>query len=104
MARTSKQSLTVSGGIDVQKPLVKEYIDPDAKVESFLKERLPHVAYSVPHIKPISKSKDGRSARYRVNWWRESHEDGNFIVTGDIVHSDLYEVSQTKSGMELKKL
>jgi hypothetical protein len=97
----AKEGLVVADAIDLQKPLVKDYVDPDLALDNFLKLRLPHVPRATTQCKLVYRSKDGSRIHFRVNWWREDASEDSFVGKYSIVHSAFYEVKATRNGYEL---
>jgi len=99
----AKTGLAATNSIDLHKPLVKDYVDPDLALDEFMQLHLPHVPYSIPQCKLVSKSSDGKIKRYRINWWREEY-DGGFVPTIKLTHSATFEVTETFGAYALKEI
>lgn len=100
----AKGGLAVADALDLRKPLVKDFVDPDREVENFVQIRLPHIPYAKAHCKLLYRSKDNQTIRYRVNWFSEKTEAGCIVPLRSIVHSRYYELRIKSSGPELVDL
>lgn len=88
---TKKNKAITTSAIDMRKPLVKDFIDPDKAVLDFLLTRLPHVSKAKPKVNRVYQSQDKSLNRFRVNWWTD---DG-------IVKSGYYEVILKEGAFDL---
>ncbi len=76
--------------LDRTKPLVKEFFDRNAEIETYLKVRLPHLPhYDKVKINRLYTKSDGVTHLYRVNW---------FAMDGTIPLSQHVEVITNKNG------
>lgn len=79
-----------------KKPLVKEFFDRDAEIVNHLQTRLTHVPQAVAKINKLYTCKDGRTHKYRVNWYADVVHD--FMTTKQIVASQYITVITNKEG------
>jgi hypothetical protein len=79
----TKTSLSLSA-IDLKKPLVKDFVDPDKAIEDFVLNRLPEFPRTRIKLCLTYQSKDKTLYRFRVNWINSE---------GRIVNSKCYEVN-----------
>ena len=100
----SKQSITsIIEGIDFDKPLVRDFVDKNTIVLNFLSTRLPHVPHAYPKFNLVYVSKDKKTAKYRVNWYREEIEGVARMLK--IVHSQYIQVmSMNDNSLEMLDL
>lgn len=92
MGKTKDSNLAVLDPVDTVKPVVKEFVDRDMEVRSFILSRLSHVPRSTVVLKKVYQSKDEQIYRYRVNYHTSDHSDGQLVPNNRIVASRYVEV------------
>ena len=83
--------------IDLQKPVVKEFVDKNQQLSNFLEIRLPHVPYCIPKMICVFESKDKTEVAYRVNWTKKSNsaiESSQYVKI--LIKPDGYEILSVK--------
>jgi negative regulator of sigma E activity len=63
-----QKETTVQNTIDSHKPIIKDYVDSDSQAIEFVRLCATYVKNSIVKVVNISKTKDGKSGRYRINW------------------------------------
>lgn len=78
------------------KPFIKDFFNADREIDKYLNIRLPHVPYSIMKLCIVSVSKDKKTRKYRVNWYRS--DSSGFVTTSNLVSSQYVQVNTTKDG------
>lgn len=93
MGKTKDSNLALLEPVDTTKPVVKDFIDHDMKIKTFILSRLPHVSRSTVTVKKVYESKNNHIHRYRINYHRSEHKDDQLVPTNSIVASKYIEVT-----------
>jgi hypothetical protein len=99
MKSASKEGVGLVNTIDPKKPLIKEFVDQDREVATFLQIRLTHVPYCTARIFCVKRYKDTTQLAFRVNWYRT--DESKMIVTQVMVKSQYVKVRVKPGGFEI---